>query len=374
VSWAVGVILTLGATAGAFVGVQAANRSGAVPAPAATHAKIELHANAPVSVEGSVRALRNEALAKSDGLRSGLPVDLAPRDVSPGDVLLLNVPLQDGVHESQDLAEAPLKTFARVDPISQSEISGLKPSTSLFEAPAIQAKKKVQIAIILDDMGLNSSAARRIANLPVKLTISFLPYAKDLENQTQYALDRGHQIFAHVPMQPSGDEDPGPGALMVYHSRSEISDGLGQQLLQFKGLSGINNHMGSKFTSNQMSMTWFMAEVKKRDLLFVDSLTSPDSYGAKVAQAYGLPYLKRDFFIDHNAKGNATLIEKRLNQLAAKALADGQVIAIGHPYIETIAGLEAWIPAMQAKGVEFVTIADVVESRETDDSLLAAAP
>lgn len=119
-------------------------------------------------------------------------------------------------------------------------------------------------------------------------------------------------------------------------------------------------------------MTWFMAEVKARDLLFVDSLTSARSKGASVAKAYGLPFLQRDFFIDHEAKGNAVLIDKRLRDLEALALERGEVVAIGHPYAVTISGLEAWIPQAQARGIEFITVSRLKAAEGRGDAVLVA--
>lgn len=237
---------------------------------------------------------------------------------------------------------------------------------------ALAALPRARIAIIIDDLGLHVERARKLADLGVPLTLSWLPYAENLKTQTQYGYERGHQIFAHVPMQPGGDEDPGANALMIFHGKTEIKNLLDSQLSEFTGLTGINNHMGSRFTSNRMSMTWFMAEVKARDLLFVDSLTSPRSEGANVAKTHGLPFIQRDFFIDHEAKGNAGLITKRLEDLEALALERSEVVAIGHPYAVTIAGLEAWIPQAQARGIEFITVSRLKAAEGRGDAVLMA--
>ncbi len=245
-------------------------------------------------------------------------------------------------------------------------------STHVLAPHVLPVMTKARIALIIDDLGLHEGRARQIADLPAVLTLSWLPYAEHIRDQTQYSFERGHQIFAHVPMQPGGDEDPGPNALMTWHGKTEIKSLLDVQLSQFTGLTGINNHMGSKFTENAMSMSWLMAEIKARDLLFVDSLTSPKSKGASVAKSWGLPFLKRDFFIDHDAKGNAALVERRLAELEALALERGEVIAIGHPYVETLAGLEAWIPAARARGIEFITMSRLTAAQTHPDEMQVA--
>lgn len=280
--------------------------------------------------------------------------------------------------EVADLEPAPIAFHGEPAPerLDETLLAVLEQPTDAGKPEAVAAlppgQPAARIAIIIDDLGLHVDRGRKLADLGVPLTLSWLPYAENLKVQTQYGYERGHQIFAHVPMQPGGDEDPGRDALMIFHGKTEIKDLLDSQLSEFTGLSGINNHMGSRFTSNRMSMTWFMAEVKARDLLFVDSLTSSRSEGANVAKAHGLPFLQRDFFIDHEAKGNAGLITRRLEDLEALALERGEVVAIGHPYAVTIAGLEAWIPGARARGIEFITVSRLKAAERRGDAVLVA--
>lgn len=281
-----------------------------------------------------------------------------PHELAPARVALPELRLAAFEPAPERLDEFVQETIDTEQTTAKDLIPAKQGAPVILPGPA-----RARIALIIDDLGLHSARARAIAELPVPMTLSWLPYAEQLRTQTGYAFERGHQIFAHVPMQPGGDEDPGPNALMTWHGKKEIKSLLDLQLSEFTELSGINNHMGSRFTSNAMSMTWFMAEVKARDLLFVDSLTSSKSQGATVAKAYGLPFLRRDFFIDHDAKGNAALIEKRLAALEALALERGEVVAIGHPYAVTIAGLETWIPAAQARGIEFITVSRLTAAR-----------
>lgn len=304
-------------------------------------------------------------------LRPGLPEAM---------MKIASVRFEEDFPETFDLNESPAITPVNEPAFVPMQTSAapalILPEPTLpaptLPAPTLSVPVKARIALIIDDLGLNEARARQIADLPAVLTLSWLPYAEHIRDQTQYGFERGHQIFAHVPMQPGGDEDPGPNALMTWHGRSEIKSLLDVQLSEFAGLTGINNHMGSRFTRNAMSMGWLMAEVKDRDLLFVDSLTSPRSEGATVAKAYGLPFLKRDFFIDHDAKGNAPLVEKRLAQLEALALERGEVIAIGHPYVETLAGLETWIPAAKARGIEFITVSRLTAAQPHPDEMQVA--
>lgn len=253
------------------------------------------------------------------------------------------------------LGSLPDDTEASVE---VSEPSDASPMTSLMTS-LMTGEPRVRIALVIDDLGLDQERAREIANLPARMTLSYLTYADNLQDQTDYAWKKGHEIFAHVPMQPAGDADPGPNALMVWQTRREIHQILEESLPKFSHLSGVNNHMGSLFTANEMSMSWFMADVEARGLYYLDSVTAPRSRGASVAAAFGLPEVKRDVFIDHHLKGDGEGIAQELLAIEALARQRGEVIAIGHPYPGTLDALRAWIPAARERGIEFVAVSDL---------------
>ena len=66
------------------------------------------------------------------------------------------------------------------------------------------------VAIVIDDVGLDRPRSKRAWELPGPLTMSFLPYAKDLREQARAARARGHELMLHLPMEPNGRNDPGP--------------------------------------------------------------------------------------------------------------------------------------------------------------------
>lgn len=362
----IGLIVVVGVAVGTLAGVRAAARNEPAILVQMSSNPDEL-ALIPTPIPSTVSSqLTSEPIPGEEPVGTSDPVlipELRPGFSEPT-TQIASVRFEEDFPESFDPNESP--------GIKEWPVLGSGPVSTSQDQPVQTNAVKARIALIIDDLGLHQGRARQIADLPAVLTLSWLPYAEHIRDQTQYGFERGHQIFAHVPMQPGGDEDPGPNALMTWHGRTEIKSLLDVQLSEFTGLTGINNHMGSRFTENPMSMSWLMAEVKSRDLLFVDSLTSPKSEGAGVAKAYGLPFLKRDFFIDHDAKGNAALVEKRLAQLEALALERGEVIAIGHPYVETVAGLEAWVPAAKSRGIEFITVSRLIAAQSQPEAIQIA--
>ncbi|MBX2830975.1 MAG: divergent polysaccharide deacetylase family protein [Rhodospirillales bacterium] len=219
--------------------------------------------------------------------------------------------------------------------------------------------RKPVIAIVIDDAGLDQPRTARTVKLPGPITISYLPYARDLQPQVNAARSAGHEIMLHMPMEPSSASvDPGPHALLSSYDRQTILNEMTWMLDRFDGYVGVNNHMGSKFTSDPERMHIVMEVMKSRGLMFLDSRTSAASVGYETANRFGVPAITRDIFIDDadDAEKIADML-RRTERVAAK---QGYAIAIGHPRDLTLAALHKWIPEILAKGFVLVPITDVL--------------
>jgi len=217
-----------------------------------------------------------------------------------------------------------------------------------------------KVAVVIDDAGLDHHRTARIIALPGPLTIAFLTYGDGLVPQVRAAQAAGHELMVHVAMQAtSRTVDPGPDVLLRDLEPDEILARLGRVLAKFDGYVGINNHMGSLFTSDAPSMQVVLGELKRRGLLFLDSRTSPESVGGKVARSLGLPYAERDVFLDNEPVESK--VGQQLVELERVARAKGAAIAIGHPRDGTIEALAKWIPDAKARGFVFVPVSAIVK-------------
>ena len=219
-----------------------------------------------------------------------------------------------------------------------------------------------KIAVVIDDLGLSQSRTKATMALPGPLTMAFLPYANNLDSQTKDARDAGHELLVHIPMQPISDsQDPGPKALRTDLTSDEMLRRLRSALASFDGYVGINNHMGSKFTSDTKGMLVVLQELKRRGLMFLDSQTSNNSVAGDLAASLDMPNAKRSVFIDHDQDANS--VRRSLNQLEVTARHFGVAVGIGHPHRVTLDALAEWLPGLAERGFDLIPISAVAKLR-----------
>ena len=228
----------------------------------------------------------------------------------------------------------------------------------LRAAPAHKAPPLV--AICIDDLGEDIAGTEEAVRLPKAVALSFLPYAATTPGFAVRAAEEGHTVLAHVPMQPLGSSDPGPMALEVGMAPDEILRRLNWSLARVPGAVGVNNHEGSRFTSDAAALAPVMAVLKARGLFFFDSRTSAASKGAAAAEAAGVDSVSRDIFLDDDPR--AAAVTAQLNALAAAAKRDGVAVAIGHPHAATLRLVKEWLA--QDRGVRLVTLQEAMRAKK----------
>lgn len=219
------------------------------------------------------------------------------------------------------------------------------------------------VAIVIDDMGLDRGRSQRVLNLPGPLTVSYLTYADGLPGQVDAADAAGHEVMAHIPMEPTGNADPGPGALVSDATAAELRARLDAYLNGWSGYVGVNNHMGSKLTSDPAAMQVVMSELKSRGLMWLDSRTDAGTVGEAIAETYGVPHIGRDVFLDN--EDDEAAITAQLAKVEIIARQQGYAVAIGHPRDATVAALSKWLPTLEDKGIAIVPVTEVLR-RKTD--------
>ncbi|MBF0218602.1 MAG: divergent polysaccharide deacetylase family protein [Gammaproteobacteria bacterium] len=220
--------------------------------------------------------------------------------------------------------------------------------------------KPPRVAIIIDDIGENISAAKSLIALPAPLTFAVLPYTTHNEYLAKLAYQSGKEVMLHQPMQPLDSAKRDRGMLMRDMSLLEMEQTLRQNLAQIPHAMGINNHMGSLLTQDSEKMGWLMRVLRLQgDYYFIDSRTSGASIALKSARQYGIATLQRQIFLDNNLSNSE--ISQQFQLLINHARQYGSAIAIGHPYHETIAVLKALLPTLAQHHIEVVPVSTLIK-------------
>jgi hypothetical protein len=226
--------------------------------------------------------------------------------------------------------------------------------------PQLPGERPPLVAIIIDDIGYDRPMANQLMNLNIPMTFSMLPHAPFSQQIMAQARGKGLEIMLHLPMEPNEypEADPGPGALFATMPPDTLISRLNENLDQFAGVKGVNNHMGSRLSASSEQMRQIFSILKKRGLFYIDSRTAADTVAASSARLLQLPFAERDIFLDH--KEDAAFIRNQLTLLIKRAQAQGYAVAIGHPYPATVQVLQEFLPQLKTK-VSLVQASTVVE-------------
>jgi polysaccharide deacetylase 2 family uncharacterized protein YibQ len=222
------------------------------------------------------------------------------------------------------------------------------------------------IAICIDDLGPDPVSTLKAMALPKEVTLAFLPFANVTPTLAVEAERGGHEVLAHVPMEAISHTNPGPMTLKV--GASDIAENLAWSLARVPGLSGINNHEGSRFSTDAASLAPVAEMLAARHLFFFDSRTIAGSQIVPVAHKFGVESAGRDVFLDNVATEAAVGVQ--LDQLIAKARKSSVAIAIGHPHAVTLRVLATWLAT--DRGLRLVPISEAIRLRTERNTLLAA--
>lgn len=234
--------------------------------------------------------------------------------------------------------------------------SGGIPGNRLSGEPA-------RFAIVIDDMGEDVSAVRTLARLPFPVTIAVLPRSSRARKVAETGHLAGLEILVHQPAEPRNypKANPGPNALLVSLPDQEIEARVRDSLTRVPYAVGMNNHMGSRFTSDKRAAAAMLRPLRERGFFALDSLTYPGSVLYAEAARQGIPALRRDVFLDA-APGKAYAL-RQLQKAEKIALEKGRAVAIGHPFPDTLAALKEW-GAMRNAQVELVRLSDLLFTKE----------
>jgi polysaccharide deacetylase 2 family uncharacterized protein YibQ len=139
----------------------------------------------------------------------------------------------------------------------------------------------------------------------------------------------------------------------------ELSRQLSKDIEAVPYIQGVSNHMGSQLMEDPEKIRLILLEVKRRNLFFLDSRTTPQTVGLQTARSLGLKAAERDIFLDNSTDGKD--VKRQLEQLIQISLSTGKAIGIGHPHPSTIQSLKEMIPRIEEKGIKIVSLSEIMQ-------------
>jgi polysaccharide deacetylase 2 family uncharacterized protein YibQ len=226
-----------------------------------------------------------------------------------------------------------------------------------------QPEGPARVAIVIDDVGYSLSGLREFLRLPYPLAFAVLPGLPHSQEAGRLIAEAGKELLVHLPMEPSGSTNPGPGAVLTSQSDREIEGLLEESLGRLPGAVGMNNHMGSRATADRRVMEVVIRFLAARGLFFLDSRTTAATVGPETAERLGVPLLERDVFLDN--ENSPAYIEQALRRGIRTAQARGSAVLIGHVQnVELAVELERLLPSMERAGVALVAPSVLAAERQ----------
>ncbi|MEL7030067.1 MAG: divergent polysaccharide deacetylase family protein [Pseudomonadota bacterium] len=264
-----------------------------------------------------------------------------------------------------ELASAPVREAEVGGPspadralLEQTEI-GLLPriaddgrrSSQVYARPFDDADGRPRVGLILSGLGLSQTTTQAaIRELPAEITLSFVPYARNLETWTREAKAAGHEVMLELPMEPFDypANDPGPYTLLTSNSRAENERRMEWLMSRFTGYFGVINYLGGKFTASNTSLKPVLQALEARGIAYIDDGFSQRTVLKTVQNNVDGEWTVVDRVID--ARLAAAQIDSRLLELEALAIQNGSALGKGSAYPVTIDHIKSWVAEVDDRG------------------------
>ena len=170
-----------------------------------------------------------------------------------------------------------------------------------------------KLVIIIDDVA-SYEHINEIKKINLKLTPSLMPASSDFPNTPKIAKNLEFYMI-HLPLEALNYNSNSIKTLKTNDSFEEISKEIYKIRKDFPNAKFINNHTGSKFTSNKKAVIKLLNALDKYGFIFIDSKTISNSKVEEVLKSKNQKYIFRDVFLDNtqNLKDNLKMNANKLS-------------------------------------------------------------
>jgi polysaccharide deacetylase 2 family uncharacterized protein YibQ len=256
---------------------------------------------------------------------------------------------------SAPLVKAPVAGFFERTPagdLPKISADGRTPA-EVYARPCAAQPGAPKVSLIVGGLGLNQKHTLSAINeLPPEVTLSFVPYANDLQTWINRARAAGHEVLLELPMEAYDypNVDTGPHTLLTSAKPEENVRRLNLLMGKASGYFGVTNYQGAKFATDAHAAAPVLKALKGRGLAFMHDGAAARSALPQAAQDAGLVFSVADRIVD--AEPSADSIDRELLQIEALASQNGKAVGVGYAYPVTIEQFGIWTAGLKAKGYQ----------------------
>lgn len=225
--------------------------------------------------------------------------------------------------------------------------------------PNVPAAVKGKLAVVIDDAGRDLESQHVYESLGIPLTLAVMPNQVHTRDAALSWHAHGLPVILHQPMESVSGIGMESKAILTSMGDEEIRSLLKSSLSQVPEAVGINNHQGSKATTDRHTMDVVMNELHHRHLFFFDSRTNSTTAADAAAASYGVPYVRNDLFVDNEA--DVAAISSMIREAAKRAQKYGTYVIIGHCRPKTAEAFRQMVPQLEKEGIQFVYVSSLAK-------------
>ena len=257
---------------------------------------------------------------------------------------------------------APVK-----DVLTEKSQDGLLPVISngvrpwrYYGRPFVHKGNLPMIAIVVTGLGQTKSVSDIAIRLPVNVTLSFSPYAKELGTWINAARVIGHEVLVDLPVEASNfpASDPGPYGLLAGSAKEINAKKLDWLMSRAQGYIGFLTPQNDVFTINNDAFKSVIGLLDKRGLMLLMGHEPAKTETSELLTSGKIPYGVADLLVDEDLSNNA--IQTRLTTLEKLAKKRGYAIGIAQPLPLTLQQLTEWSDHLEKDGFELVPVSFLV--------------